>query len=148
MCKLLPSCTRPHLNLLTCGHKYRWLMCTGMHTLKNNLNYTDFLCMHAGRGKKVKKRRENVVNTKCLQASRQAGGWRLLLEAICYALAIIFSFHLSSYISLHPFSLALFSLFLCLSAWSLYLSNPFRVCVTAVACMNACVCRCVRGCGW
>lgn len=57
--------------------------------------------MRAGRGKK---RRENVVNTKCLQASRQAGGWRLLSEAICYAPAIISSFHLSPYISIYPFS--------------------------------------------
>lgn len=48
-----------------------------------------------------------MVNRKCLQASRQAGGWRLLSEAICYAPAILLFSHLTSYVSIPPFSSSL-----------------------------------------
>ncbi len=53
--------------------------------------------------RKRKERKENSVNIKCLQASRRAGGWRLLSEAICYAPAVLLFSHLSSYVSIPPF---------------------------------------------
>lgn len=65
------------------------------------------VCIRWGREKKTKKGRGNAVNRKCLQASRQAGGWRLLSEAICYAPAILLFSHLTSYVSIPPFSCSL-----------------------------------------
>lgn len=104
--------------------------------------------MQWGRERKRKGRRENSVNTKCLQASRQAGGWRLLSEAICYAPAILLFSHLPSYVSIPPFFLP-FSLSPSSRVSQHEVSTSaicFRVCMTAYVCafvrlcVNACVC--------
>ena len=142
-----------HLHTVTAGVMTTlWLMqhtymAPIRHGVRIRLHYAHARAVREG---KERERRENPVNIKCLQASRQAGGWRLLSEAICYAPAVLLFSHLSSYISIPPFFSSLPispslppSLLPCLSAWSLYLSN-LLLCVCAwLRLLLVCVCVCV-----